>query len=389
MGPASIASSPYAPNNYLYITVTVCQPGTATCVAVDHVQVSTATTGLRVLQSALTGLTLTPEADPNASGNTLAECYQLPQGTAWGDIATADIQIGDEKAAGVPIHILATPGATPAATCVDLGFIHGDTAAGVQELGANGVIGLGTLPQDCVGGVCASQYFTCQTSAGGVVNCQQNVSAAPPAIAQVTNPVTMFAKDKNGVIITLPAVDPAAGAPSGLTGSITFGIGTQANNAYNAAATALAAGPNRGAVTTTYTSQAAGSSPVQYLSLFDTGAVAYLFTDNGIKPMCTMSGLTAFYCPATPLNLGATVTGIGGVGSAKVAFTVANAETLSSANPNSIAFSSLGATPPDGVGEPFIWGLPFFFGRTVFIAYPGASIAGSGGAMLAGPFYAF
>ena len=365
----------------------MCQPGTATCVLVDHVQISTATTGLRVLQTAVTGLSLTPEPDPATPGNTLAECYQLWQGTAWGNVVTADVEIAGEKAASVPIQIIATPNATPnAQTCPSNGFIRGDLPAGVQLLGANGVIGLGTLVQDCKQGACGSQYFSCNPNNG---NCQVNVAAAPPVSEQVTNPVTMFASDKDGVIITLPSVDPAAGAPSGLAGTLTFGIGTQPNNAYNSAATALPAGPLVGAVTTTYTSQTAGSAPVQYTSLFDTGAVSYHFTDGGIA-MCAVKGLATFYCPAAPLSLNATVAGSGGVGSAKVAFTVANAETLNSANPNSIAFSTLGSTPPANWGPgTFIWGLPFFFGRTVYIAYPSASVTGSGGAQLKGPFYAF
>lgn len=390
-GPASINTTRYSPDNYLYVSVNVCQPGTQTCVTVDHVQVSTQTTGLRILASALTSLPLTPETDPAASANTLAECYQLPQGTAWGSVAAADVQIGGETAKSVPIQILSTPGSTPAATCVDNGWINGEKPTGVQELAANGVLGLAPFAQDCSGQGCVNQYFTCFTTTGGVVNCTANVSAAPPTTAQVTNPVTMFATDKNGVIITLPAVDAAAGAASGVpAGTITFGIGTESNNAYVTTATAYAADPTTGQVTTNYTSQAPGSTAKPYPSWFDTAGVAYYFTDAGITPMCTSSGLTTFYCPAQPLSLSATITGAGGTTAGPaVPFTVANAETLNSANPNSIAFSSLGATPPAYYGSNvFVWGLPFFFGKTVFIAYPGATVTGSAGP-INGPFYAF
>lgn len=390
-GPTSIAQTSYSPDNYLYITVTVCQPGTKTCVAIDHVLVSTATSGLRVLATAVTGIPLTPEPDPAKAGDTLAECVQLPQGTAWGNVVTAEVQIAGETASSVPVQVISTPSATPnMTTCANNGFIHGDTPSGVQELGANGVIGLGALAQDCTGTGCVSQYFTCETNADtGIVNCQSNVSAAPPVASQVTNPVTKFATDKNGVIITLPAVDPEKGAASGLAGKITFGIGTQSDNAYSGTAKALAVSTTTGAVTTTYTSQKAGSAPAQYTSWFDTGSDAYFFSDAGI-PMCTQTGLTTFYCPAQPLNLQATVTGAGTPGStATVPFTVVSAETLDATN--NIVFSSIASTAPNGFGgtNGFIWGVPFFFGRTVYIAYPGASIAGSGGATLTGPFVAF
>jgi hypothetical protein len=393
-GPASINTTRYSTNNYLYVTVHVCQPGTTTCVDVDHVQVSTATSGLRLLQTAVTGLTLTPEPDPAAAGNSLAECYQLPQGTAFGNVVTADLTIGGETAANVPVQIIANPSATPSAsTCADNGFIAGDQPAGVDTLGANGVLGLGPLAQDCSSSSCVNQYFTCVTNPHtGVANCQTNVSAAPPATAQVTNPVTMFATDKNGVIITLPTVDPNVGAASGLAGTITFGIGTESNNAYGTTATALAADPSTGAVTTTYTAQASGSTATQYKSWIDTGSYAYFFPDAGI-PLCTAAGLTSFYCPPQPLNLQASVAGANSTGPATVNFTVVSAQTLFAGT--NIALSSLAANAPPNPdylangSSAFIWGLPFFYGRTVYIAYPGATVSGSGGTPLSGPFYAF
>ena len=47
--------------------------------------------------------------------------------------------------------------------------------------------------------------------------------------AQVQNPVTMFATDNNGTIITLPSVASAGAA--NVTGSLIFGIDTESNNA--------------------------------------------------------------------------------------------------------------------------------------------------------------
>jgi hypothetical protein len=51
---------------------------------------------------------------------------------------------------------------------------------------------------------------------------------------------------------------------------------------------------------------------------------------------------------------------------------VANADTL--LNSNNAAFDDLGGTNDGGsTFNSFDWGLPFFFGRTVFIAIDGAS----------------
>lgn len=354
----------------------MCEPGTTTCAAIDHVQVSTATSGLRIVGSALSaaGITLTSEADPAASGNTLAECYQLPQGTAWGAVATADIQIGGETASSVPVQILTNYVTTPSCRA-NAQTVLLDSP---ETLGANGVIGLGVFAQDCSGSTCGTQYYTCPSNDNCTV-----VSAAPPAASQVTNPATMFATvaDRNGVIIQVPAV-PANGAPSPFTGAqLVFGIGSESNNAFTAT-TVLAADPTTGAVTTTYTPQGT-TTPVQYTSWFDTGSYAYFFNDTGI-PTCPSS---TEYCPTATLALQATVTGAGSNGTATLSFSVANASDLSTAN---TAFNTLAAqVPPNFGANAFVWGLPFFYGQNVYIGFNGATAPGTGGATLTGPFYAF
>ena len=63
--------------------------------------------------------------------------------------------------------------------------------------------------------------------------------------------------------------------------------------------------------------------------------------------------------------------------SATVAFSVANAEALF--NSNNAAFNDL-AGPDTG---DFDWGLPFFYGRSVFTALENTTITGN-----AGPFFA-
>src|SRR5207245_9086545 len=52
-----------------------------------------------------------------------------------------------------------------------------------------------------------------------------------PVAQQIANPVALFAKDNNGVIVELPAVSAATASVSG---SLVFGIGTQSNNGINA-----------------------------------------------------------------------------------------------------------------------------------------------------------
>lgn len=347
-----------------------------TCATVDHVLVSTATTGLRVLGSALTGIALTPEKDPANAGNTLAECVQLNGGTAWGSVATADVQIGGETASSVPIQVVSTAPSPAPANCT----VSTDLST-PQTLLANGVIGLGVIARDCSGASCTSQYYSCPSSG----SCA-NVTAAPLTTAQVTNPVTKFGADNNGIIVELPSV-PDGGA-AGLTGQIVFGIGTEANNAYGGTSVVLPADTTTGAVTTTYTSQQAGAKPVTYTdSWFDTGSFAFVFSDAGI-PVCVQPGETNLYCPPQLLNLQATVSSpTTPADTTTVTFSVDDPANVPA---GSIAVSTLGGPVPANLSglKPFIWGLAFFFGQNTYFAYTGASVT-SGATMLNGPFYAY
>jgi hypothetical protein len=187
--------------------------------------------------------------------------------------------------------------------------------------------------------------------------------------------VTLFAKDYNGVIITLPSA-PAAGAAS-LSGTITFGIDTETNNASTAASKVLTLDPVQGFVTTTL----AGVAPFT-MSFFDTGSNAYYFdVPASVLPACTDAFNTGFYCPTTdPTGFTATVTGQGtGSASTSVGFSIGNAFNLSA---TLAVLPTLGGT--FGTAQVFDWGLPFFYNRTVYLAIEGQkTLAGTG------PYIAF
>jgi len=197
-------------------------------------------------------------------------------------------------------------------------------------------------------------------------------SCQPTRVAlaqQVQNPVALFATDNNGVVITLPAI-PATGAASA-SGSLTFGIGTQSNNATSGV-TVLGVDPNTGFITTvlnnhTYTT-----------SYIDSGANLFSF-GNGILAACPPPD-GDFYCPATPQSFTAAMRGNNG-SSVNVNFSVANAEMLVE-NPTLYAFNDLAGMSSDSTS--FAWGLPFFYGRSVFTAIEGRSTP-----VGPGPYYAF
>lgn len=341
--------------NMPFVSVTVCSPGTSTCRTVDRILLDTGSTGLRIMSSALGPAGDFPQV-LNAASQPVAECAQFASGYAWGSVRRADVRLGGESAARLPIQVIgdSTPplGATPL-SCSNTGANLGTVAA----LGANGILGVSLQSQDCgtacLGSSAPRIYYGCTSTA-----C---VATAMPLDAQLTNPVTAFATDNNGLALTLPPV-PIGGA-STLSGTLTFGIGTQANN--QPGALNIYPTNSRGEFTTIY-------KGISYTSSFIDSGSNGLFFDDSSLPVCGQ-----FYCPPTPLSLTATNVSPNGA-AALVNFTLDNARTLT----GNIAAHNVGGTL--GLTSTFDWGLPFFFGRTVFLAISGAQTPSG-----AGPYWAY
>lgn len=350
----------------LFASVTICVPGSSNCQTIDHIQVDTGSSGLRVLASQLT--IALPQA--TLGGETLGTCVQfVDMSYAWGPVQTGDIEMAGEKAASQPIQVIAQPGfASVPSTCSN-GAPSTDNLDSVLALGANGLIGVGPFRQDC-GSACAQSaipgtYYTCP-----------NNSCTPTAIPlanQLQNPVWMFPQDNNGVLISLPSV-PANGA-STVDGSMIFGIGTQANNVLGSAQVYTT--DDFGNITATYNGTAYSGS------FLDSGSNGLFFLDTPQTGLtdCTMSSdFFGFYCssggPFTVTNRGAN--GVSG----QVTFSITDAMTLFNNNPSAAAFSNLGG--PFNSPDEFDYGLAFFFGRSVFTGIEGQQTGN-----VTGPFFAF
>ncbi len=364
----TVNGQPVGDEDVLFTTVTICVPGTATCQTIDHVAVDTGSTGLRILASQLT---LTLASSMNASGQPIANCIQYADNTyQWGPVAKADIKLAGEVASSVPIQVIG-PSSFPAAPadCT----AGGTPAQTVLDLGANGILGVGLFRQDC-GAACASLssapaiYFSCPASVCSI--------ASVSVTEQLQNPVWMFPQDNNGLVIVLPQI--ADTGEVSVSGSMMFGIGTQSNNTLSGAQAQATDG--YGNFTTTFNGTPYSSS------FIDTGSNGVFFLDSattGLPDCSARSQEVGFYCPASTASLTAINSGPNPNGSAtpvssNIAFSVANATTLFNSSNN--AFNNVGGSNPGA----FDWGLPFFFGRNVFIGIEGQSSPAG-----AGPYWAY
>jgi hypothetical protein len=380
-GPAAAKGGTF---NIPYASVTLCQPGTTTCATIDNVLVDTGSFGLRIMASALqaAGLSLTATVDPANAANSIAECLPFADGYTWGPVTAADVSIGGELAGNLSVNIIddnMSYAATVPSGCKNLG--SSTSLNSVTAFDANGVLGVGTFDQDCgascagcasLGGSCSSSndlYYSCNTGAN-------TCTFTPVALAaQVRNPVAAFATDNNGVILQLPPV-PATGQTRA-SGSLIFGIATQSNNALGSA-TVITAG-STGDFTTTFNGQTLGRS------FIDSGSNGLYFPDSSII-VCsnTPANPTAsdFYCPPSPVSLMATNQGQNGTMS-PVSFEITSVTSLSNTFYASRTIGGPAATNTM-LGSYFDWGLPFFYGRSVYTAIEGKT-AGSA----TGPYYAY
>ena len=350
--------------NRLYTDVTLCRPGNpAQCQTIKHVLVDTGSTGLRMLASALSpGLNLSPL--PSARDLPLLNCAQFVDNTfTWGPVVAADVVLGSKIARNVAIQLAGTPEFDPLSGACS----SGTEMNTVATLGANGILGVGLFKEDC-GASCAGVtgngfYYTCADA-----SCTATVPIRASQAQQVKQPVALFESDNNGLVVHLPAVDSASAAS--LTGSVIFGIGTQANNQLGTEAVLTT--DSRGYITTVLSGRNLNTS------FIDTGSNG-LFFDSEAYALCG-SPASGFYCPPAPVTMVATHVGANGV-RVPVSFTVNNALSLFATYPNAVL---PGLAGPIGDARTFDWGLPFFYGRRVFMGIQAQpSSAGTG------PFYAF
>ncbi len=363
IAPVVIDSGPAGVNNIVnvpFVSVTLCRPGTSTCQTIDHVLLDTGSSGLRIIAPGVLDPDLALPAVTGAGGNAIGECALFVSGYLWGSVRRADVKIAGETAPSLPVQLISDTGAafTPIPSgCSNSGFSNLGTVA---RLGANGILGVGLFNQDC-GSRCTTQaangtYYECTDS-----SC---AGAVMPLADQVANPVAAFAVNNNGVVVAMPAV--AAGGATTLTGALIFGIDTQANNQIGSATVYATDGD--GHFTTTYKGR---SLPRSFI---DSGSNGLFFPDASI-PSCSLS--SGFYCPGTTLFLSAVNTSTVNAASGTVNFTVENLQALD----GSVRAASVGGSFSS---TRFDWGMPFFFGRTVF-----GAIEGAGTAHGTGPYWAY
>ena len=375
----SVDNGVFGAVNEPFVSVTVCSTGTPSkCLTIDHILVDTGSVGLRIFDqpsnstTALSSLGLSAKTTLSSANAPIGECLQFVQGNTWGPVKLANITVGQKTASNAALQVIQSSSDTSFSAAP-----AGCQSSGMQTLitdpknfGANGVLGVGLNLQDC--GVNCQQfpigvYFACPASGctGIAVN---NVD-------QVQNPASLFATDNNGVILTLNNI--STNGVQSTIGTLTFGVDTASNNVSGNTNTILAT------KTATFTTTYAGRTYTD--SYLDSGSNGLFFDAPSGITQCS-SSQSGFYCPATALNAQtASFAGLtGSTSAATVTFNIGNASTLFSTGNN--VFNNLGGVANSSTGGPytFDWGLPFFFGRDVYIVFEGKTTTKG-----TGPYFGF
>ena len=145
-----------------------------------------------------------------ASPDPVWECYQFVIGGLWGQNVVADVGLGQQVAPALPIQLIQDNPASnvPQATADCNSWAQGQIMGSASALGANGILGIGSVTLDC-GQTCITgayvdgiQYYTCPANATQSTSCS---AAAVDAAYQTFNPVAALpASYRDGIVIKMP-----------------------------------------------------------------------------------------------------------------------------------------------------------------------------------------
>ncbi len=328
------------------VSVTVCIPGTSTCQTIGNILLDTGSVGLRLSHTVLS-IALPQVMD---GANYVYECMQFAASETYGPVVTADVRLGSEPLMSSLMVQVSNHTLTSSSVCSPSAF----------ETAFNGILGVGyPFSQYDM-----EYYYACSSptacSKSDELSCSDTKNPSDPC--HVSNPVFSLPVDNNGVEVTLPGV--GTNGASSVTGTLTFGLGTQSDNSLAGLSVYGVSGSSACNssfyLDATFTGLAASGA----CGFLDSGSNALFF---GTTTFTVCSPLNnGWYCPSpspTPLSL--TLIGSNQIQNS-FSLQVLNYDT-SIAGSGKFAWNDLAG--PIGSKATFDAGIDFFFGRTVAVGY--------------------
>jgi hypothetical protein len=379
------------------VTVTICQPNTSNCQTINNILLDTGSFGLRIFSSLVTETLSSSTCDDSG---VLAECVGFGDGSSdWGQVMYADVKLGGESAVTMPVQLIDPNFSNPPSICTSAQSTPDTDPVSSQF---NGILGIGVEPQDC-GSLCATstdaeQYYSCSSS-----GC---IPTTVPVNGQLANAVALQATDNNGSILKLPSLTghqaTSVEAPTGADGTgLYLGIGTQTNNVPPTTGLNILYAAENGTIgNDAFLSEFTAYAPVQIPGFIDSGSSALFIPPpaNNSLPDCDSAAggnegefYQGLFCPtfssfSNPLSFTATNFSLSpGTNSNTVTVYVNNAYQLIAQDGSTKVFDDFAANGGVGSDASFDLGLPFFFGKSIYIGIDGTSNTTLG----TGPYWAY
>ncbi len=333
-------------NNAPCVSVNICQPGTSNCQTINNILIDSGSFGLRVFGSLLSSNILNNLPYLTSGSNTVAECVTYGDGSAnWGPVQFADLNLGGVTASSIPIQII-NGNFQGVSNCAG-------AATSPSNFGLNGILGVGTLNSD----LGFSNYYSCTNS-----SCSRTTPSQ-----YVQNPITgLGTNNNNGITFHFGSL-PTSGAYNA-NGYAIFGVGNNVDNTPTSTATVFKINNNGNGLNVNTTFQNQNNS-----SFLDTGSNYLSFSNSTFLPLCS-DGIS--FCPPAGQFVAETalmsdINGFNSTGT--INFSIGNAPWL--LNSSNTAFATLASSLGSSfTGNLINWGMPFFYGRTVYMVFAGNSI---------------
>ena len=341
------------------VTVTICSPtDSKSCQTVDNILIDSGSVGLRVFNTALGSLASDLPYE-TSNDEDIGDCVGYGDYSAnWGPVVTAAISLGGQTTTqNVPMQIINASFVDKGTACLtSLGGGY-KLATSPSQSGYNGILGVAPLVHDTV-----TNYFTCTSS-----QCTESMSLESSLL--VSNPIAYLSESyESGITFQFPAI--GANGASNVTGYAIFGVGSNNENTFESGVNIYPISIN-GNCRLFICMQTLLSGTSTHYGFLDTGSNFLYFDDIQIP-----KDSSSFYTPSSTITLSPNNLSISGVIATNL--NIANADNLLSNN-NS-AFDNIGAN----LSSYLDYGLPFFYGKTVYICFDGMTCNGT-----PGPYWAF
>lgn len=341
-------------SNTPFISVTICSPGTQICQTIDHIILDTGSIGLKINQSVLNNQLKLPPVLQQITESHISTCAMYGSGYMFGSNNFADISIAKLTAPNMPIEIINDTNQSLAPiTCRNAA--NGKFSDLMTTYGANGIIGINPMIIEN-----NMQLFTYACNGN---NCNEIINATGLPISLNINPIASFPEYNNGLSISLPEVPDNSN--TNIYGTLTFGLNTTKNNIVPIETKHVQGNPND------YLGSFIESSyGHQVNAIFDSGTNVNAF-DSTIQQCSNHS-----YCPSSPIAWQSTIYSYNNLNESATIFQMI-ASPYTTNGIASIA-PTWGAYFSAGADNAMIYGMPFFYGKTVYIGFNGTIISNMG-----------